>query len=245
MSENQEFKIPTETVELPSKGLLYPEDNPLSSGKIEIKYMTAYHEDILTNTNYIQKGIVLDKLMTELIASPINYDDMIVGDKNAVMIAARILAYGKEYDFTYGGEKYTVDLSTLENKPFDESIITKGVNEFEFKLPYTDNVVTFKILNGHDEKLIQEELESQKKLYKDNVRELSTRLKYIITSINGNRDKKTIREFVDKGLLSRDSRALRSYIKDVQPDIDQTFFPLGNDNPTLIPIGLGFFWPES
>jgi hypothetical protein len=244
MQENQEFKIPTEIVELPSKGLLYPENNPLSSGQVEIKYMTAYHEDILTNTNYIQKGIVLDKLMKELIASPINYDDLIVGDKNAIMMAARILAYGKDYSFEYNGEQYTVDLSLLENKPFDETLITKGVNEFTYKLPNTDNTITFKILTGHDEKLIQEELESQRKLYKENTREFSTRLKYIITSINGNRDKKTIRDFVDKALFSKDSRALRIHIKNVQPDIDQTFFPHGKDEPTLIPIGLGFFWPE-
>ena len=60
--ENQ-FALSTETVELPSKGLLYPEDNPLSSGTIEIKYMSAKEEDILTNSSYIQDGTVLDKLL--------------------------------------------------------------------------------------------------------------------------------------------------------------------------------------
>jgi hypothetical protein len=61
--ETPKFNFPTETIELPSKGLLYPKDNPLSSGKIEIRYMTAAHEDILTNQSYIEKGTVLDKLM--------------------------------------------------------------------------------------------------------------------------------------------------------------------------------------
>ena len=91
MSEEKKFKFPTEIVELPSKGLLYPKDNPLSSGKIEMKYMTAKEEDILTNQNYIRQGIVLDKLMQALIVSKCNYDDLIVGDKNAIMVASRIL----------------------------------------------------------------------------------------------------------------------------------------------------------
>jgi len=100
---DEKFKFPTEVVELPSKGLVYPEDNPLSSGKIEMKYMTAKEEDILTNQSYIEKGIVLDKLLQALIVSKINYNDLITGDKNAIMIAARILGYGKDYTFTYNG----------------------------------------------------------------------------------------------------------------------------------------------
>ena len=108
---DQNVTIPTETIDLPSKGLIYPSDNPLSSGKIEMKYMTAKEEDILTNQNYIQKGIVLDKLLQALIVSKINYSDLIVGDKNAIMVAARVLGYGKDYEFEYNGQNYTVDLS--------------------------------------------------------------------------------------------------------------------------------------
>src|SRR6056300_762914 len=96
-----EFKLPTEVVELPSRGLIYPEDNPLSSGKVEMKYMTAKEEDILTNQSYIQKGIVIVKLLQSLIVSDIKYDDLIVGDKNAILIAARVLGYGAEYSFEY------------------------------------------------------------------------------------------------------------------------------------------------
>ena len=99
-TEEKKFEFPTEIVELPSKGLLYPKNNPLSSGKIEMKYMTAKEEDILTNQNYIKQGIVLDKLMQSLIVSKINYDDIIVGDKNAIMVASRVLGYGKDYTFT-------------------------------------------------------------------------------------------------------------------------------------------------
>ena len=88
MEENA-LKFPTETIELPSKGLIYPEDNPLSSGKIEMKYMTAKEEDILSNQSYITNGTVLDKLLKALIVSKVNYGDLIVGDKNAIMVAAK------------------------------------------------------------------------------------------------------------------------------------------------------------
>ena len=142
---DEKFKFPTEVVELPSKGLIYPEDNPLSSGKIEMKYMTAKEEDILTNQNYIKDGTVLDRLMKSLIVSKINYDDLIVGDKNAIMIASRILGYGKDYTFKYEDEEVTVDLSTLEPRYLDDSKVTKGINKFSFTLPTTKNTIEFKI----------------------------------------------------------------------------------------------------
>ena len=104
-----EFKFPTEVIDLPSKGLLYPKDSPLASGKLEMKYMTAKEEDILTNQNYIQRGIVIDKLLQSLIVSDIDYTQLVTGDQNAVMIAARILGYGKDYEFTYGGKKQVID----------------------------------------------------------------------------------------------------------------------------------------
>jgi len=242
----EEFKLPTENVELPSKGLLYPEDNPLSSGMVEIKYMTAKEEDILTNQSYIKKGIVLDKLLQSLIVNKsIKYDDIIVGDKNALLIAARILGYGATYDFDYNGEKQSVDLSTLENVQFNEDLITKGVNEFDYELPKIKAKISFKILDGKDERAIERELQGLKKINKDANPEMSTRLKYIITAIEGNPDRKSIREFVDNYLLAQDSRALRNYIKLVQPDVDLTFFPDGRTDDAILPIGLNFFWPDA
>jgi len=151
------INVPTETVELPSKGLVYSKDNPLSSGTIEMKYMTAKEEDILTNQSYIQKGIVLDKLMTSLIVSKINYDDLIVGDKNAVMVASRVLGYGKDYKFSWGGEEITVDLSQIDAKPIDESLFASRVNEFEFTLPFSGTPITFKLLTHGDEVKISQE----------------------------------------------------------------------------------------
>ena len=115
--EQSKNKFPSEIVDLPSKGILYDKGSPLSSGKVEMKYMTAKEEDILTNQNYIEKGVVIDKLLQSLIVNKdINYNDLLVGDKNALLIAARVLGYGKEYKFTIKGEEVTVDLSILENK---------------------------------------------------------------------------------------------------------------------------------
>jgi hypothetical protein len=242
--EEKKFNFPTEVVELPSKGLLYPEDSPLSSGKIEMKYMTAKEEDILTNQALIQKGTVLDHLLQALIMTPgIDLKDMITGDKNALFVAARILGYGKDYTFNYGGEEYTIDLSELENKVFDESSITRGVNQFNFTLPTSNVEVTYKLLTGRDEIKIEKEIEGLKKISKTTSNELTTRLKYTITSINGDSEAKSIREFVDNYLLAKDSRALREQIRSNQPDIDLTFTTYSGEE-VAIPVGLSFFWPD-
>ena len=141
MEENK-FKFPTEMVELPSKGLLYPEGHPLASGQVEMKYMTAREEDILTNQNYIRSGVVIDKLLKSMIVTKFDYKDLLVGDKDAIMLAARILGYGKDYEFTYypdysdSEEKLTVDLTQLKEKILqEEHVLVKGKNEFSFKLP--------------------------------------------------------------------------------------------------------------
>jgi len=239
-----EFKLPTETIELPSKGLIYSSDNPLSSGTIEIKYMTAKEEDILTNQNYISNGTVLDKLLKSLIVSEINYNDLLIGDKNAIMIAARILGYGAEYKFNYNGQERVVDLSSLENKVLDESLYTKGLNEFQFTLPTSENEISFKLLTHGDEIKVSQELEGLKKINKEGSPELTTRLKYMIQSVNGDRERKTIREFVDTAFLARDARAFREHIQKIQPDVDLTFFPSGTTKSVSLPIGINFFWPD-
>jgi len=240
-----EFKLPTETIDLPSKGLIYPEGNPLSTGTIEMKYMTAREEDILTNQAYIQNGTVIDRLLKSLVVSKINFDDLIIGDKNAIMIAARVLGYGKDYTFNYQGKSYTVDLSEIEPKPLDENQFTRGVNSFPFTLPTTGANIEFKILTHADEKKITQELQALKKLNAEASPESSTRLKHMIVSVDGNTDQKSIREFVDNYMLAKDARAFREYVKEFQPDVDLTFFPERSESRVDIPIGLSFFWPDA
>jgi hypothetical protein len=243
-----EFKIPTEQVTLPSKGLLYPKESPLSKGEIEMRYMTAKHEDILTNANYIRQGTVLDKLLKELIVTDIDYNQLLVGDKNALLIAARILGYGKDYAINYGGKEVTVDLTTLENKNIDYSLFKAGENEFTFDLPNSGNVVTFKLLTHGDEQKIETEIKGLQKINPNVSTDLTTRLKHMITSINGDRDIKSIRTFVDNALLAPDARALRKYYITVSPDINMKFIPQDEDyvgEGIDIPISLNFFWPDS
>ena len=242
-----ELKFPTEMVELPSKGLVYPEDNPLSSGKIEMKYMTAKEEDILTNQNYINNGTVIDELLKSLIITKINYNDLIVGDKNAIMVAARVLGYGKDYNFTYNNKEHVVDLSQLDSKEVNEKNFTKGKNEFSFTLPTSGTLITYKLLTHGDDKKINSEIKGLKKLNKLASPELSTRLKHMILSVNGDTEKKSVREFVDNYFLAKDSRAFREHIKATQPDINLKFEIEGPDGDVKdidIPIGLNFFWPD-
>ena len=196
---SEDYKFPTESVDLPSNGLVYSKDNPLSSGKIEMKYMTAKEEDILTNQNYIKDGSVLDRLLKALIVSKeVNYDDLIVGDKNAIMIAARILGYGADYSFKYENEDITVDLQELTTIPLDESqLVEKNVNKFEYTLPHSNTPITFKLLSNRDDKAVKAEVKGLRKIDKKSAPELSTRLKHMLLSINGDTDKSTIRKFVD------------------------------------------------
>ena len=239
-----ELKFPTEEVELPSKGLIYPEDSPLSSGKVEIKYMTAKEEDILSNQSFIKKGIVLEKLLRSVIVNQdINVDDLIIGDKNALLIATRILGYGKDYEVSIAGDKHVIDLSTLENREYDESSITKGVNEFSYTLPSSNVPLTYKIITGRDEKAIEREIAGLKKINKEASPDLSTRLKHMILSVDGNSEKKDIREFVDNHFLARDSRAFRTHIADTQPDVDLVYITESGEEVN-VPIGLNFFWPD-
>ena len=242
-----EFSLPTETIELPSKGLLYPEGHPLASGTVEMKYMTAKEEDILTNQNYIKNGTVIDKLLKSLLVTEFDYNDLLVGDKNAIMIAARILSYGKDYPVNFNGEQVNVDLSLLE--PLEHNTeYTRGQNEFTVKLPKSGNEVTFKLLTHGDELAIDNEVKGLQKINKNNIAEVTTRLKHMIVAINGTRERADIRKFVDGYLLAQDARAIREEYTRVSPDIDLTFeytFEDGSEQEVAIPIGLNFFWPDA
>ena len=238
-----EFKFPTEEIELPSKGLVYSKDNPLSSGKVEIKYMTAKEEDILSNNSFIEKGNVLDKLLESVIISKIDLKDLIVGDKNAILIATRILGYGSEYKTTVNGKSEIIDLSELENKEFDSSTMIEGKNEFAFTLPHSDTKITYKLLTGHDEVKIERELKGLKKINKNSSPEASTRLKYTLTSVNGESETKDIREFIDNYFLARDIRSFRKHLTATSPDVDLNVI-LDSGEEVVVPIGLNFFWPD-
>ena len=245
--------VPTEVIELPSRGYYYPEGHPLSSGKIEMKYMTAKEEDILASQNLIKQGVVIDRLLQSLIVTKINYNDLLTVDKNAIFIAARILAYGEDYQVSIDcpscGEKceHTIDLQSFEEKEVDWDSL-KGA-DLKFTLPASKAEVTFKMLTHGDEKKIEEAAKANKKRSKTTGidRDLSTRLKYLITAVNGDSERSAINTFVDN-MLSRDSLALRKHLKQITPDIDTTFYyecnSCGHEMADMqLPIDVGFFWP--
>ncbi len=249
-----ECKFPNETIHIPSRGFFYSADNPLSSGTLELKMMTAFHEDILSSRNLLQKNIVLDKLLEALIVNKaIIADEMLTCDRNAAFFAIRRLAYGDQYEANvtcgrcFKESPVTIDLGKIDNRPFDFEKYTKGENQFEYILPYSKVVVTYKLLSKKDENLIDMELKGMEKISKEFTKETTTRLCHVITSVGGVFERVRIRKFVNDELLSKDSLALRLHIKESTPDVENTFDFIcshcGNDKKEEIPMGISFFWP--
>ena len=243
---------PTEIIELPSKGIPYPEGHPLKSGKLEMKYMTAKEEDILTNQSYIKQGVVLDKLFQALIVTPFEYGDLLIGDKNAVMIAARVLGYGAKYETevsTPSGNKQLIeiDLTQLNDKEINWDLHTPGKLEFEYELPASKHKITVKLLTQADNKKIDAELTGLAKVKKE--APLTTRLKYMITSVDGNTESAFIRKFVDNELLAIDSRSIRNYLSKITPDVELKVSAVdeatGEPFSNSFTVGLDFFWPDA
>jgi hypothetical protein len=246
---NRTAAYPTQIVNLPSRGLLYPEDNPLSLGYVEMKFMTAKEEDILTTESYINQGVVLDKLFQSLIVSKIDYDTLLVGDRDAIMIAARIYGYGETYETsltTPSGEtqKVTVDLKEIPHKPFDETMCIRGTNSFTYKTSSGDEI-RFHLLTTSDQVQINKFLKKPKHGDQRDT-QLTTRLFYMIDAVNGNDDKKFIKMFIENDFRAIDSRKFREHIAKIQPGIDMEIEVV--DEATGIPfraqiaIGLDFFW---
>jgi len=254
-----ENKYPSEVIDLPSTGIFYPIESPLRSGNIEIKYPTAKEEDILSSRNLIQKGIVIDKFLQSLIITPINYDELLIGDKNAILFASRILAYGKDYTVEIECPNcrrkthLTVDLSAIGNKEIDiRKYFPTGEPTVEFELPNSKITITLKLFTNRDERLVDEELKGLKKMSERTGTgfEMTTRFKHLIIAIDGDRDKARINKFVSEDLLSRDSLAIRSFMQTITPDVDSTFMfscensECGEEREMSIPLRVEFFFPS-
>lgn len=254
----QKEKFAGEVIDLPSEGFFYPQESPLASGRIEIKYMTAKEEDILSSQNLIKKGIVLDELLKALILTEgVKLDDLLLTDKNAVFVAARRLAYGDNYKATKitcpscgQDSEMDINLSEIKTKPFDFSKYQRGVNVFEFVLPASKKTITYKLLTNGNNKDIETEIQKVEKIFKTGTAlpEITTRLKYMILSVDGNTDVGAIRKFVD-GMLSRDSMALRKHIRENTPELDMTVEfkcpHCGHTERIALPLGVDFFWPST
>jgi hypothetical protein len=249
--QEKQYDFPTEVLDLPSKGLVYPKDHPLASGQITIKHMTAKEEDILSNQNLIKKGIVLDKLFESIVVDDINVNDIIIGDKNAIVLATRLLGYGTEYkmafysSLTNDTKEVTIDLSKVKTKEIDFTKF-KNKNEFEYTLPSSGKKITFKLLTHADEISIEKDIEALKKLNKDVSADITTRLRYMIKSVDSDNSISAISKFIN-GMLAKDSRAFRDYVKSISPDMDMKYeyeHETGEKEVVPITLGVGFFWPS-
>lgn len=255
--QTQQHKFPTEIIDLPSKGHYYPIDSPLSSGEVELKYMTAREEDILTSQTLIRKGVVLDKLLESVIVNPdIDINDLLLGDKNAIYITTRILGYGPQYNVEITcpscgkKQKEAINLGQLSTREIDFSAVEKGTNRFKFELPVSKKIIEWKLLTHGENEMIEQELIALKKYVKDDISySVTTRLKYVIVSLDGNTDKSKIKAFVDNELLARDIKALRSEMETKSPDVDMSYtFSCASCNAEEemdVPMGIEFFWPTS
>lgn len=252
----QKQTFPTEVIDLPSKGYFYPKNSILSSGQIEIKMMTAKEEDILTNPNLLKKGLAIDKLLDSLIIDKnIKVNELLVGDKNALIFAVRRLAYGDSYGpleikcpKCQTSNQINVDLGQLKQKELDENKHERGVNIFSYTLPYSKSNIKYKLLTDADEKDIERENAAMSKINKGGSNEITLRLKKTIVEVDGDDDPAKIKTFVEN-MQSRDSLEFRKHVRSFTPDIDSTFEfcckECGAEERAAVPMTVQFFWPDS
>lgn len=236
----QRNMLPSEIVNLPSKGYLYPETSPLRSGQIEMRYMTAYDEDILTNTSYIKEGVVLDKLIDSLIVTPgITVSDVAQVDRDALLVQARILSYGPEYPVIVTDPKTgnslnrTIDLTRLTHKPFDLQSDENG--EFTYQVQILDK--TYEI------KYSYLSIEQTKKISQE--RTISDLFKNMIRQIDDSRDPQEIESFIRYKFLARESKQFRTYVFDNTPGVNLQYEFEGENGGTFtagFQIGSDLFW---
>jgi hypothetical protein len=219
--------------------------------------MTAKEEDILTNQNYIKKGVVLDKLIESLIVDKdVKLDDLLLGDKNAIFVATRRFAYGDSYGplqikcpSCRENNECTFNLGELKYKDIDLSKYPQGSNQFDVELPYCKKTITCKLLTSGDEKQIENELKMLQKIKTGNTSDVTTRLRYTIVAVNGNTDKVEVKKFIENELTSRDSFELRKLIKERTPDVDLNFDfrceQCNHEERIGVPLTVQFFWPDS
>jgi hypothetical protein len=250
------FVVPTEFVDLPSQGRYYPEGHPLHNQEsIEIKQMTAKEEDMLTSRTLLKKGIALDRVVQSLIVDKtINVDSLLIGDKNALIIATRVSGYGNEYKTKVtcpacaSTDEYNFDLNdSVVYRGEDTDILSITDNQdgtFDVVLPKLKTNVTFRLLIGADEKNLLTNKASRNVGFE---KLITTQLSRILLAINGDDSRDTI-EYVVDNMPSIDSRHLRACYRAAAPNIDltQTFVceECGHDEEMEVPLTADFFWPD-
>lgn len=256
MRDDFGLEIPQESVPLPSRGIIYSIDGPLHGREtIDIKPMTAREEDILTSRAYIKSGTVLTKLLSSCIVNKsIKPDDLISGDRNALLVSLRITGYGADYDVEVDcpecgtKSKQTFDLSQLAIKRLEVDPVVDGDNLFEVQLPVTKKSVRVKFLTGHDEREMMVTNERKKKSGMKVETAITDRLSRSIVSVNGVTDRNKLNFFV-KNIPARDSLALRRFLDRHEPGIEMKSWmscPHCHEQSEVgLPMGASFFWPDT
>jgi hypothetical protein len=252
------FINPTEFVDLPSKGELYPESHPLHGvDTLEIRHMTAKEEDILTSEALIKKGVALDRLLDSLIVDKkVKAADLLIGDKNAVLLLARITGFGPEYSVTVGCPDCTttqetkVDLSEIEPKATEgipEDVVRLENGNYELTFPqYEGLTVEVRLLSGRDEHRIMQQREKRKRLKLPDAN-ITDQLEAVIVRINDVTEPALLKKFVER-CPTRISRELRTRYDGLVPDIDLSFDfscdNCGHLEKVGMPLTAQFFWPK-
>ena len=248
-----DFIRPTQLVELPSKGL-YPPDHPLcGSDTVEINYMTAKDEDILTNRSLLRKGLAIDKLIQNLITDEsIDARSLYIGDRNAIMIYARAAAYGEEYKTKIQcpacskTSKFSFNLTSHEIYSPDtdvEEITNNHDGSFTVVLPASNVHARIRPMTGvHELEIMKSESDNGSETL------ITDQIRYSVVDFNGYNDDKTL-TFVINNMVAKDSRYLRKWIDHISPDITmKTQFDCPkchSSQEVTVPFGTEFFWPES
>lgn len=253
------WAVPTEFVTLPSQGRYYPNNHPLSGKEdIEIRFMTAKEEDILTDRALLKKGVAIDRALQNLIVDKsIRVEGLLLGDKNALVIAARISGYGEDYTTSVicpncaERSENTFDLSEVEAISIAEALDSEGVtltenNTFLFTLPTTKAEIECRMLTGKDELAIAKE-GMRRERQKESSTALTGQLKRMIVTINKVDAVARIAGFIDN-MPARDSRHIRSVLSKVTPNVDLTqSFTCEHCDFTAdleVPLTSDFFWPK-
>lgn len=248
--------VPVESIPLPSAGLAYPEGSALHKREtVEIRAMTTREEDILMSRALIKKGTVVSHLIRNcLVDQSIPVDQMLSGDRYALLVALRVMSYGPEYEATIecpgcgAKQNHTFNLGELPIKPLEVTPVAVGQNLFEFELPQSKAKVQFKFLTGHDEEMMLISQNQKKaKLNHEVETPVTSRLAQTIVSINGSTNKGDIIRFINS-MVVRDSNALRDYMAKAEPGIDMTqvidCMECDAVEEVSVPVGVGFFFPK-
>ena len=253
------FVVPTEFIDLPSEGRFYPENHPLyGQSTIELKQMTAKEEDILTSRTLIRKGIALDRVISSLIVDRrIDPDSLLVGDRNALVIAIRTSAYGNVYETKIAcpacgaQQEYAFDLNEKEIYKGEDYELSDCINNndgtFSTVLPKTKIEVRFKLLTGHDEKRLINGAENDRKSRKKEERNVTRQLKNFIVSVNEDDSLKAI-NYVVENMPSSDAHFLRLAYQNANPNVDLTqnfeCESCSHEQLMEVPLTVDFFWPK-